>query len=443
MDFIISKQVKVLVNVEGSLREMAASLQYFPSHLQLVMVDRDVQIPLQDMQTLQLRDNEMHIRFNFQGQVQKFALLFDSNQDARELMSHMPLQQEAQQSQDFMDKLDFEAKKTPVTNAIILLNILIFIIVYSTEKLNPISPGDSEAFIQWGANRIFETVDQPWRLFTCAWLHFGLLHIACNMYFIHALGRLCEKLIGPGFYIIIYIFSAFTGSLASLIWNDDPVTALGASGAVFGVVGMIGAFLLTRKNEVPPMAFRNLKNNMIQIVVLNFLIGVSISAIDNAAHIGGLIGGFVGASIMSRSLNEEKRKQESPQKLIIGLTVLPIICFGIWKSGLIQNKEVIEFKPVIVAAKIKTTIKNTEQVDQKWKLLAKKVRTQPDLKEELKSILEERRTFYQDHLDTFKDNPYDSEMQDYEFYLQIKKWCKNQLDQINLQLLKLSTDLNE
>ena len=209
MDFIISKQVRVLVNVEGALREMAASLQYFPTHLQLVMVDRDVQIPLQDIQTLQLRDNEMHIRFSFQGQTQKFALLFNSNDDARELMSYMPLQKEAQASQDFMDKLDFEAKKTPITTAIIILNIAVFIVMYSMEKINPISPQETEVFKKWGANFITLTLDQPWRLFTCAWLHFGLLHIACNMYFLHALGRMAEKLVGARFYIIIYTFSCY------------------------------------------------------------------------------------------------------------------------------------------------------------------------------------------------------------------------------------------
>jgi membrane associated rhomboid family serine protease len=273
-----------------------------------------------------------------------------------------------------MDKLDFEAKKTPVTSAIIALNILVFITLYSTEQLNPLTPKGTEVFHQWGANFITLTVEQPWRLFTCAWLHFGLLHIACNMYFLHALGRLSEKLIGPKFYLIIYIFSAFTGSLASLIWNEDPVTSLGASGAVFGVVGMIGAFLLTRKNEVPSMAFRNLKNNMIQIVVLNFLIGVSISAIDNAAHIGGLVGGFIGASIMSRSLNEEKRKKAFLPKLILGLIILPAIVIGIWKSGLIQSK------PALVYQKVASTLDNKqeEKINEVQKLIKSYLRKELD-----------------------------------------------------------------
>ena len=436
MDFIISKQVRVLVNVEGSLREMAASLQYFPTHLQLVMVDRDVQIPLPDIQTLQLRDNEMHIRFNFQGQPQKFALLFESNQDAKELMSHMPLQKEAQASQDFMDKLDFEAKKTPVTTAIIAINIAVFVIMYSMEKINPISPGHNDVFIKWGANRIFETVEEPWRLFTCAWLHFGLLHIACNMYFLHALGRLAEKLIGPRFYVLIYIFSAFTGSLASLIWNEAPVTAVGASGAVFGVVGMIGAFLLTRKNEVPPMAFKNLKNNMLQIVVLNFLIGVSVPAIDNAAHIGGLIGGFIGAAIMSRSLNEEKRKKNTLPKLGLGLVILPAIVFGIWKSGLVQNKEIIKLKPLVISDKIERSIIHTEAKDIKWKELSQKINNDSKLKRELLSLLQERKAFYEAHLETLNKHPYDPNLESYDDYLKVKQWCLTQLTLINLQISK-------
>ena len=94
------------------------------------------------------------------------------------------------------------------------------------------------------------------------------------------------------------------------------------------------------------MAFQNLKNNMIQIVVLNFLIGISVPAIDNAAHVGGLIGGFIGAGIMSRSLNDEKRKKEFLPKLILGIIIMPLICLGVWESGIIQAKPAIKLAPI-------------------------------------------------------------------------------------------------
>ncbi len=64
MDYVVSKSVKVLVNIEGSLRELPASLQFYSNYLLLVMADRDVRIPLSDIETLQLQNNELRIRIN-------------------------------------------------------------------------------------------------------------------------------------------------------------------------------------------------------------------------------------------------------------------------------------------------------------------------------------------------------------------------------------------
>ncbi|EDM25501.1 Rhomboid-like protein [Lentisphaera araneosa HTCC2155] len=349
MDYLVSKQVKVLVNIEGSMREISASLQYYSNYLLLVMADRDIRIPLSDIDTLQLQANELRIRINSAQGPQTFAMVFENKDEAKDLMSYLPLQKEAQESQSFMQNLDFSAKKTPVTTVIIALNIIVFFLMYGIEKLNIIQPKNLDVFIQWGSNRIFETIDEPWRLFTCAFIHFGLLHIACNMYFLHAIGRLSEKLLGPRFYFIIYIFSAFTGSLASLLWNSDGVISAGASGAVFGVVGMVGAFLVMRRDDVPPTAFKNLKNSMVQIVVLNFLFGTLVPGIDNAAHFGGLLGGFIGAAIMSRSLDPQKRTAQFIPKLILGLVCLPLICVGIWKSGLIQKKPIVTLNKISIS----------------------------------------------------------------------------------------------
>jgi rhomboid protease GluP len=434
MDYVVSKSVKVLVNIEGSLRELPASLQFYSNYLLLVMADRDIRIPLSDIDTLQLQNNELRIRIHSPQGPQTFAMVFESKEEAKDLMSYLPLQKEAQESQDFMQNLDYSAKKTPVTTVIIALNILVFVLMYGGEKLNIINPQNLDVFIKWGSNRIFETIDQPWRLFTCAWLHFGILHIACNMYFLHAIGRLSEKLLGPVCYIIIYIFSAFMGSLASLLWNADGIISAGASGAVFGVVGMICAFLVMRRNEVPTTAFKSLKNSMMQIVVLNFLFGMSVPGIDNAAHFGGLVGGFIGAAIMSRSLDPKKRRAQFMPKVFLGLTCLPLICMGVWKSGLIQKKPVIVFHEVAnnLDTQQNQHLKNTDETINSF--LRQKIS-----QEELEKSLAEEKTFWSSQLEQISAVDFDPDSRIYPVVIRIKKVCQFQIDYLD-SAIKNSAD---
>ena len=434
MDYLVSKQVKVLVNIEGSMRELSASLQYYSNYLLLVMADRDIRIPLSDIDTLQLQANELRIRINSAQGPQTFAMVFENKDEAKDLMSYLPLQKEAQESQSFMQSLDFSAKKTPVTTVIIALNIIVFVLMYGKEKLNVIQPKNLDVFMQWGSNRIFETIDEPWRLFTCAFIHFGLLHIACNMYFLHAIGRLSEKLLGPRFYIIIYIFSAFMGSLASLLWNADGIISAGASGAVFGVVGMIAAFLVMRRDDVPPTAFKNLKNSMVQIVVLNFLFGISVPGIDNAAHFGGLLGGFIGAAIMSRSLDPQKRKAQFIPKLILGLICLPLICVGIWQSGLIQKK------PIVTFNKIEHAWNDEKQhhlikVDNYIKSFINGTHTEDEM---IKGI-ESHKIFWQSLLEQVSSVENNPAAQNYTGFFRVKKACQFQV-QFHKKILLYTSD---
>ncbi len=195
-DPIYSKNVTCYMQVEGVQREISAAVQVFPQYLKFVLADRDLQIPLGALRNLEVRMTQMTLSFDVNNQMQKLTMGFADQQDIQEFMSFLPLKKE-KSTDEFFEKIDYSAKKTPVTTIIIALNVLVFLVMYSTEKLNFMSPRNTQVFLEWGANNITETINQPWRLFTCAWLHFGLLHIGCNMYFLHAIGRLSEKLLGP------------------------------------------------------------------------------------------------------------------------------------------------------------------------------------------------------------------------------------------------------
>jgi membrane associated rhomboid family serine protease len=127
-----------------------------------------------------------------------------------------------------------------------------------------------------------------WRLLTVALVHGSLIHLMFNMYALWVIGPIVEALYGPWRYLGIYALCAVAGSVASYATSPNP--AVGASGAVFG---LFGALLVADRVHKPALT-RNARNLTAQIgvlIVVNLIIGFSVSGIDNAAHIGGLLAG--------------------------------------------------------------------------------------------------------------------------------------------------------
>lgn len=174
-----------------------------------------------------------------------------------------------------------------ITPLIIDLNIAVYLFLLCMGA-DPISPS-SDVLLKWGANFAPLTFDgQWWRLFTCCFLHFGLLHIAMNMYAFYYIGLLLEPLLGKTRFLVAYILCGLLSSLASLWWNTLVVSA-GASGAIFGMYGLFLALLTT--NLIAKQYRQGLLNTMIIFVVFNLAFGAA-GNIDSAAHIGGLLAGL-------------------------------------------------------------------------------------------------------------------------------------------------------
>lgn len=174
-----------------------------------------------------------------------------------------------------------------ITPLIIDLNIAVYLFLLCVGA-NPLSPS-SDVLLKWGANFAPLTFDgQWWRLFTCCFLHFGLLHIAMNMYAFYYIGLLLEPLLGKTRFLAAYVLCGLLSSLASLWWNTLVVSA-GASGAIFGMYGLFLALLTT--NLIAKQYRQGLLNTMIIFVVFNLAFGAA-GNIDSAAHIGGLLAGL-------------------------------------------------------------------------------------------------------------------------------------------------------
>jgi rhomboid protease GluP len=151
-----------------------------------------------------------------------------------------------------------------------------------------------DALIAFGAKYGYAIIygGQWWRLITAGFLHGGILHIGMNMWVFYDLGPRVDSVFGTWRYIVIYIASTVTGYLASLYWSPN-VLSIGASAGIAGLIGaMVG--LGTREKHGLIGAERNRYLQwMLMIVVMGFII----SGIDNAAHIGGFVGGFIVAYI--------------------------------------------------------------------------------------------------------------------------------------------------
>lgn len=129
---------------------------------------------------------------------------------------------------------------------------------------------------------------QYWRLVTAMFLHGSLIHILFNMYALYLFGYLVEGAFGKARFVAIYFVSGFLASVASYLFIDPNAPAVGASGAIFGLLGAWVAYNYRRRGT--RLASMYLQNAVF-LIVLNLILGFSIPNIDNSAHIGGLIAG--------------------------------------------------------------------------------------------------------------------------------------------------------
>ena len=173
----------------------------------------------------------------------------------------------------------FRSKFPMVTYMLIAVNIICFLVpAFFSESNNVILDfcvhGPS---IRYG---------QYYRFLTGTFLHTGIMHLAFNCYALYVLGSQLESYLGKAKYIVIYLVSAIFGSLFSMTFNGDTAS-IGASGAVFGLMGALLYFGYHYRVYLGNV----IKSQILPLVIVNLLIGFLTTGVDNAAHIGGLVGG--------------------------------------------------------------------------------------------------------------------------------------------------------
>ncbi|MFX3623828.1 MAG: rhomboid family intramembrane serine protease [Ectobacillus sp.] len=131
-----------------------------------------------------------------------------------------------------------------------------------------------------------------WRFFTPMFLHIGFLHLLMNTVALYYIGSQVERILGNIRFIIVYLFAGFSGSVLSFVMSDD--VSAGASGAIFGCFGALVYIARTYSKVFS----KTVMQSVLTLIGVNLIFGFVVPGIDNAGHIGGLIGGFLAAAFV-------------------------------------------------------------------------------------------------------------------------------------------------
>jgi rhomboid protease GluP len=215
----------------------------------------------------------------------------------------------------------------PATYALMAANIVVYAIMF---RYGPI-PGlihahdwrgiftasfDPNVLLHFGATSsdAIDHYGQWWRLVTGTFVHVTLLHILLNMWCLWNLGLFGEPLLGRRGLVAVYLLTGTAGMMLSYAWalfTVEPTLVAGASGAVFGIAGILIVLLSNRKLNVPWDELRKLRRQVIYFAVINLVLGLgpdilgflpsggtsslhldSLPRIDNSAHLGGFLSGL-------------------------------------------------------------------------------------------------------------------------------------------------------
>lgn len=231
---------------------------------------------------------------------------------------------------EFLARLERATPRTWVTTSLVAVNVLVWLANLAT-GLNPLAPSPVE-LAAWGANFLPLTQVEPWRLVSAAFLHAGAIHLAFNLWALWDAGRLAERFYGNAQFAVIYGLSALGGSIASLHFAASRAVSVGASGAIFGVVGAIAAAILTKHDQMPAQMVASLRTSLALFVGYSLFMGFAVPHIDNAAHLGGLVTGAVLGAIMSETFDVAEFRAQGMARAGVAIAVVLTGLFAGWRA---------------------------------------------------------------------------------------------------------------
>jgi membrane associated rhomboid family serine protease len=196
--------------------------------------------------------------------------------------------------------------------------------------------GDSFTYYGLKINDLIRA-GESWRFLTPIFFHAGLLHLFFNMYALYNIGRQIERPLGHGLFLVVYFYSGAAGVAASFLFTS--ANSLGASGAIFGLIGALAVFLY-RHTKLFGSIGRSMLYNIFFIIVINLSIS-TLPGIDIWGHIGGLVAGVLIAWVLGpvwtiavdpyTGIPSAVNNNPLPRRLpVILLCLLPLIVAALW-----------------------------------------------------------------------------------------------------------------
>ncbi|HEV8136095.1 MAG TPA: rhomboid family intramembrane serine protease [Pyrinomonadaceae bacterium] len=235
-----------------------------------------------------------------------------------------------------------------------IANLFVFLLMWQSSGLNNqvlLGEFSDPVLLAYGA-KLNALINAPyhqwWRFVTPMFVHVNLIHIAVNMYSLWILGPYVEKIYGSAKFVVFWVLTGIAGVVASYLtvrpnWAGsglgrflfkagDPVSA-GASGALFGLVGVLFVFGIKFRHELPEGFKRAFGTGLIPVIMINLFIGfLGRSFIDNAAHLGGMLSGAALALVVDYRRPGDSHGSATVWRVLqIAALLLVVLCF--WKAS--------------------------------------------------------------------------------------------------------------
>lgn len=212
-----------------------------------------------------------------------------------------------------------------VTQGFVIINVMIFVAMVLS-GLSAFEPTPQE-LTRWGANfGPYTTSGEWWRLLTSVFLHYGIMHIAFNMWCLWDLGQMVESLYGHWTFFVVYLTCGVAGSLASAWWH--VAASAGASGAIFGLAGALIASYYLGDFSMPRSIIQMRLRSILMFVGFNVVFGAISGITDNACHLGGLAAGLVFGALIAKLAPDSDAFFSRAAAVLLGVAL--VAGCGLW-----------------------------------------------------------------------------------------------------------------
>lgn len=240
----------------------------------------------------------------------------------------LPVSNELAEERVFHERLVALAPVPWLTYGLIAANVLVWLLMLGEGSMLTTTPVPT--LLDWGGNAASEVQKgQWWRMASAMFVHGGLVHLAANMFGLYAAGTLVERIYGAAPFALLYCGAGLAGSALSLHFAAQSAVSVGASGAVFGVAGALMVAVAQHRRALPHFFRAQMLGGVGFYVVYSLMQGFGTQGIDNAAHVGGLLGGALVAAVLPERFDLTRYAAAIGARSVVAAAVAGVLIVGL------------------------------------------------------------------------------------------------------------------